>query len=88
MAEDCWPMKLALGLLPVAADVLTRGDTLDELDAVESAFVLSLRGAAERLFAELRTTESEPCLFRRGSWRLSMLDDLDEASGRCPGDTV
>ena len=61
---------------------------LAELEAAESVFVLSLRGAAERLLAELRTTESEPCLFRRGSWRLSLLDGFDEASGRCAGDTV
>jgi hypothetical protein len=67
-------MKLAVAL-PVAADV-------DELD------VLSLRGAAERLVGELRTTESEPCLFKRGSCRLSLPAVLDDATGRCPVDTV
>jgi hypothetical protein len=72
VAEDCWPMKLALALLA----------RLDVPAAEAAAFVLSLTGPAERLCAEVRTAESWPCLFRRGSCRLSLLDDVDDARGR------
>src|SRR5258705_4122542 len=63
VAEDCWPLKLALALL----------------DPAVFTFVLSLRGAAARLDAELRTTVSLPYLFNRGSCRLSLPEAVADA---------
>ena len=87
MAEDCWPMKLALALVPSPAALLGVA-SLDGLDVVESEIVLSLSGAAELLDVELRLAAPWPCLFKRASCRLSPPPDPDVSSGLSPGDTV
>ena len=80
-------MKLAAALFP-SPPALVGLDNLEGLEAAESAFVLSLLGPAESAAGELGPFMSWPCLFKRGSRRVSLLAEPDLSSGRSDGDTV
>ena len=86
MAEDCWPMKLALALFPSPAP-LAGVASLVGLAPDESAIVLSLVGPEDTPDADARLVLPWLCLFKRGSCRVSALAEPDLSSGRSAGDT-